>query len=98
MAISQAIVGTAAASRYLVQLCKHWSHRFPNTTFTDKRGQVPFAADRICHFEADPEALTVRLEVGEAEMLERLECVVDEHLRRFAFREDLGEITWIRGG
>ena len=93
--ISQARIPTAAASRYLQQLCKHWSHKFA-VEFTPERGHIPFAADRKCGLEAQEEGVGARLEAGDEEALSRLEGVVIEHLKRFAFREDLGEVTWDR--
>ena len=38
----------------------------------------------------------MRIETADAEALNRMEGVVIEHLKRFAFREDLGEIHWTR--
>ena len=48
MPISQARVPTAEASRYLKQLCRHWSHKFP-VEATDAAGTVPFGEDRVMH-------------------------------------------------
>ncbi|MGY2051309.1 DUF2218 domain-containing protein [Methylobacterium sp. JK268] len=93
---AQARVGTAQGSRYLTQLCKHWSHRFPETAFSPERGVVPFGEGREAVFEADPDGLTLRVSAPDAEALARLEAVVAEHLARFAFREDLGGIAWTR--
>jgi uncharacterized protein len=93
---AQARVDTAQASRYLQQLCKHWSHRFPDTVFSPERGVVPFGDGRSATFEADPEGLTLRIAAPDVEALTRLEGVVAEHLTRFAFKEDLGGIAWTR--
>jgi hypothetical protein len=80
-------IPTAAASRYLQQLCKHWSHKFP-VEFTPVHGQItlPFGA---CVLEADQEALTVSLSSADAANLPRFQEVVEEHIKRFAFRETL---------
>jgi hypothetical protein len=95
MPSSNARVATANASRYLQQVCKHWSHKFA-VEFTPERGRVPFADDRLCRFEADSQTLTMRLEAPDDESLARLQGVVVDHVKRFAFREDLGEVTWWR--
>jgi hypothetical protein len=95
MVASEARVPTSSASRYLVQLCKHWSHKF-QVEYTPARGVVPFGPDRLCRFEAKPDALMMRLEVADTETLDRMEAVVVDHLKRFAFREDLGDVTWTR--
>ena len=41
-----------------------------------------------------PSILTLRAEAPDVEALERLQRVVVEHIKRFAFREDLGEVQW----
>jgi len=95
MPASECRIATASASKYLQQLCKHWSHNF-SVEFTPEQGRIPFAPDRVATFEATPELLTMRVETADAEALNRMEGVVIEHLRRFSFREDLGEIHWTR--
>ena len=82
-----ATVPTTHASRYLQQLCKHWSHRF-ETEFDAARGKVNFGAG-AAHFAAAPAALTLTLYASDASGLARLEGAVADHLKRFAFREDL---------
>ncbi len=87
---SEARVPTAHASRYLQQLCKHWSHKFP-VTFDAAQGVVPFP-DATCAFEASPDALTMTLTAA-PDRLAHMEGVVARHLERFAFREAL-DIRW----
>jgi hypothetical protein len=95
MPVSQAHVSTALASRYLQQVCKHWSHKFA-VEFTPEKGHIPFTDGRVCDLEATPEALTMRAEAPDVEALERLQRVVVDHVKRFAFREDLGDVQWTR--
>jgi hypothetical protein len=95
MPSSNARVATANASRYLQQVCKHWSHKFA-VEFTPERGRVPFADDRSCRFEAEPKALVMHLEAPDEASLTRLQGVVVDHVKRFAFREDLSEVAWSR--
>ncbi|MEE7459443.1 hypothetical protein MPAR168_09795 [Methylorubrum populi] len=95
MPTSQARVPTAEATRYLKQLCRHWSHKFPVEENGDK-GRVPFGEDRVCLFEASPDALLMQVATPDPAGLTRLENVVSDHLLRFAFRENLGDITWSR--
>ena len=40
--------------------------------------------------------LKMQAEAPDAEALERLQRVVVEHIKRFAFREDLGDVEWTR--
>ena len=95
MPTSQARVPTAEATRYMRQLCRHWSHKFPVKESAD-RGVVPFGEDRVCTFQASDDALLLKVATPDPSGLTRLENVVADHLMRFAFRENLGEITWSR--
>jgi hypothetical protein len=85
-------VKTEHASRYLQQLCKHWSHRFP-VDFNEKTGTVPFSPDSAVDFAAGESELSMTLRVADPEALERMQGVVADHLKRFAFREEL-DIVW----
>ena len=88
MATTTADVTTAHASRYLQQLCKHWSHRF-TVTFDPTAGTVALP-DATLRMTADDAALHLALDSADANTLPRLKDVVVEHIRRFAFREELG--------
>ena len=80
----RAEVPTKNGSRYLQQLCKHWSHRF-EVTFDVTQGVVQLNG-AVCRFTAEPERLVLLLE---GKGLDRISGVVAEHLQRFAFREAL---------
>ena len=95
MPASQATIPTASASRYLQQLCKHWSHKFA-VEFTAEHGTIPFDAARVCTLDASAERLALRIEAQDDATLERTQGVVIEHLKRFAFREDFGEVKWTK--
>jgi hypothetical protein len=95
MPASQATIPTASASRYLQQLCKHWSHKFA-VDFTPEHGTIPFDAARVCTLDASSEQLALRIEAADDATLEHTQGVVIEHLKRFAFREDFGEVRWER--
>jgi uncharacterized protein len=86
MSVAVARVPTAHASRYLQQLCKHWSHKYP-VEFTPHNGRIEMSA-AVLILDADPDGLGLRL-TAEPENLERMEGVVADHLNRFAFREEL---------
>jgi hypothetical protein len=86
MSEAVARVPTAHASRYLQQLCKHWSHKFP-VEFTPQNGRIEMSAG-VLILDADPEGLGLRL-TAEPDNLERMQGVVADHLKRFAFREEL---------
>ncbi len=95
MPASRATVVTPSASRYLQQLCKHWSHKFA-VEFTPERGVIPFSDDRSCRLEASATELTMTIDTPDDAMLERMQTVVVDHLKRFAFREELGDVAWTR--
>lgn len=88
-------IPTASGSKYLQQLCKHWSHNL-QVEFTPEHGTVVFPregrsgsypGDGLCTFNAAEDALIVRIDASTPEQLEALEGVVARHLDRFAFRE-----------
>jgi len=93
MPTSQAHITTASASRYLQQVCKHWSHKFA-VEFTPEKGFIPFPDGRICNMEANAATLTIVAQAPDDEALERLQRVIVEHVKRFAFREDFGDVQW----
>ncbi|AVO46382.1 DUF2218 domain-containing protein [Phreatobacter cathodiphilus] len=91
MPVSLADIATAHASRYLQQLCKHWSHKFA-VTFDERSGTVPFSEEAALTLSANGDVLSLKLDAS-ADRLPTLEEVVAEHLKRFAFREEL-HIDW----
>jgi hypothetical protein len=95
MPASNATIPTASASRYLQQLCKHWSHKFA-VTFTPEHGTIPFDETRVCTLDASPDRLALRIDAADDATLERMQGVVIEHLKRFAFREDFGDVRSTR--
>lgn len=93
MSVLEAAASTASASRYLQQLCKHWSHKFA-VEFTPTEGRIVFSAGS-CSLQAHGERLVMRVEAADEASAARLAAVVVDHLQRFAFREDLGDISWL---
>lgn len=94
-ASATARVPTAHGSKYLQQLCKHWQHNLA-VEFTAERGRVIFPRDvrgadwpddATVTFEADADALDVRIDASVDAQLEALKGAVASHLDRFAFRE-----------
>jgi len=88
-------VSTASASRYLQQLCKHWTHNL-QVEFTPEHGSVVFPhdargadypGDGKVTFDARDQGLGVRIDASSPEQLEVLKGAVARHLDRFAFRE-----------
>ncbi|MFA6267180.1 MAG: DUF2218 domain-containing protein [Pseudolabrys sp.] len=90
---STADVTTEHASRYLQQLCKHFAHKRP-VTFDAQKGQISFSSGE-CHLTADGGVLTLSQTSPDDEHLAQLQDVVERHLVRFAFREEL-KLDWRR--
>ncbi len=85
-------VPTTNASRYLQQLCKHWSHKF-ETDFSPEQGVIAFPMGPI-RMAAQPDALVVSLEPNADADVERFKQVVAEHIDRFAFKEAPLPFDW----
>ena len=95
-------VPTTHGSRYLQQLCKHWTHNL-TVEFTPEAGKVIFPkdarwadwpGDATLHLQAHDDSLECRLEASAAEQLEGLKGAVERHLERFAFREGALTFDW----
>lgn len=92
---SQARVPTPKARNYLIQLCKHFAHKIP-AAFAGNKGRIVFDGG-VCELDGDDEGvLVLAVSATGAEKLAALEDVVDRHLKRFAFKEEL-TIAWVRG-
>lgn len=97
-----AAVPTASGSRYLQQLCKHWAHNLAvefnashgTVTFPREGRAGTFPGDALVTFDAEPEALMVRIDASAPEQLEAMKGVVARHLDRFAFREAPLAFDW----
>lgn len=86
-------LATAHASKYLQHLCKHWAHKM-RVEFDAHYGLVPFSADARCRLRADAQGLHISVEAPDASTGARLGQVVYDHLKRFAFREELPQLAW----
>lgn len=85
-------VPTTNASRYLQQLCKHWSHKF-ETTFDPQDGVIAFPMGPI-RMAAQEAALVVTIVPSPDADVEQFKQVVADHLDRFAFREAPLAFDW----
>lgn len=92
---SRADVRTAKAQGYLVQLCKHFAHKIP-ATYADNRGRIVFGASVAELDASNAGLLRIAVSAPDAEQIPALEDVVERHLRRFAFKEELAR-AWVRG-
>lgn len=83
-------VPTDKASRYLQQLCKHWTHKL-TVDFNENQGTVTFPVATLV-LNASPDTLKLSLTPTAGEDIAPLKEVVEKHLDRFAFRE--GELVY----
>ncbi len=104
-AASVARVPTAHGSRYLQQLCKHWSHNLA-VEFTPGRGRVVFPRDArgadwpgeaVATMTAHDGTLECRIEASAPGQLDALKGALARHLDRFAFREAPLAFDWRDG-
>jgi len=91
MALTHASVRTESASKYLAQLCKHFAHKVP-AKWTSTEGEVTFPFG-FCRITAGNGLLSITCEAADTQNLERLKAVLDNHLERFAWREDV-KLIW----
>lgn len=88
-------VKTEFAKRYLGQLCKHFAHKItvdylPEETTPQGTARFPWGE---CTMKAEGSALTMVVTAETTAALERVQAVLDDHLLRFAWREEL-MIEW----
>ena len=102
MISATASVPTGSGSKYLQQLCGHWSHKLA-VEFDQDHGTVRFPrdsrgadwpGDAMLTLDAADGALDTRLDASSPEHLEALKGVVAQHLDRFAFREAPLSFDW----
>jgi hypothetical protein len=73
-------------------MCKHFAHKV-DVGYDAKRGwaAMPYGALNM-HVEDD--VLYFEIEAADDELLARLKYVIDAHIVRFAFRENLKQLEW----
>lgn len=105
MASAIAFVPTESGSKYLQQLCKHWSHNL-KVEFDQARGTVVFPrdargadwpGDALVTMTAGDTILECRIDASAPGQLEALKDVLARHLDRFAFREAPLGFDWQDG-
>ncbi|WLQ11985.1 DUF2218 domain-containing protein [Hahella aquimaris] len=90
---SVATVPTDSASLYLNKLCKHFRHKVP-AEWDDHEGRVQFKPG-TCVMKADQATLEMVCEAENEEALGVVQYILDDHLVRFARKEDI-QINWRR--
>lgn len=88
------VAGTTKAGKYLQQLCKHFAHKVP-AIYDEASGRVEFPVG-LCLMTADEQELTFFCRADQTEGLQIMQVIIDNHLKRFAWREAL-ETDWRPG-
>ena len=87
---------TPHARRYLQQLCKHFAHKVA-VQVNDASGVIDLPAGPV-RLLAQGTELVATVTAPDAEGLARSRDIIDRHLERFAFREDLRTMDWTGTG
>ena len=99
---STAMVPTTSGSKYLQQLCKHWSHNL-EVDFTPEQGTVIFPRDArgadwpdraVVTMINHPDTLECRIDASCDGQLQGMKGALARHLDRFAFREAPLPFEW----
>lgn len=89
---AHAVCETQNASRYLQQLCKHFAHKV-DVTYDATHGVCRFTCG-TADMSADGAALAISVSAEGEDALAQTRDVIESHLLRFAFREQLAPLKW----
>ena len=96
---AHATITSEKAGRYLVQLCKHFAHKIP-ASWEDAAGQATTGhADfgfGSCAMTAADGTLLISCTAPEPEGLGKVKYVVEDHVVRFGWKEEL-KVDWQDG-
>ncbi len=91
---SAAYLETTSGSKYLVQLCKHFAHKI-TVSYSETLGECQFSCGTSL-LDADEKGLRLVAKSNDEEGLAQTQQVIESHLLRFAFREELQPLDWRR--
>ncbi len=92
MLAANAELATTSGSKYLVQLFKHFAHKI-EVNYSETHGECTFDFG-TASLDADKERLKIAVTAPDEEKLSRAKSVVESHLLRFAFREEIDKLDW----
>jgi len=84
-------LATATGRKYVLQLCKHWSHK-AGTEIDEEAGAIAFENGNGVSFDVQADRLNATAYVRDGADIEHWKTVVEKHIMRFAFREETGFI------
>ena len=85
---------TEHGPKYLVQLCKHFAHKI-EVSYSETHGECRFSCGIVLLY-ADEVSLRIEAHSPDLAQLRETELVIESHLVRFAFRENLETLEWRR--
>ena len=91
---SAAYLKTESGQKYLVQLCKHFAHKI-TVSYTESHGDCQFVCGAAA-LDADAEGLRMAVISADEAGLAQTQSIIESHLVRFAFRENLEALDWQR--
>ncbi|WP_226951145.1 DUF2218 domain-containing protein [Rhizobium terrae] len=83
---------TEHGGKYLVQLCKHFAHKI-DVSYSETHGECRFSCGTAT-LDADDDGLKIMAVAADEEQLAETQSVIERHLVRFAFRENLEALQW----
>lgn len=92
---SETRIASPKARKYLAQLCKHFAHKV-EVDWSEAEGHVDFGPG-ICDMAATEDELHLVCRSDTEEGLARVIFIVDDHVKRFAWREE-PKVDWSQTG
>ncbi|MCA0870066.1 DUF2218 domain-containing protein [Seohaeicola saemankumensis] len=89
---SHARFETPNGSKYMQQLCKHFAHKV-EVEFDDTQARAALPPGPAT-MQADATGLSVTVTASDDAGMERARFIIDDHLKRFAFRESFAGLSW----
>jgi hypothetical protein len=83
---------TENAQKYLTQLCKHFAHKI-DVAQDGRGGELTFSCG-TGYLQAHADGLNIRVRAPDDANLADTKSVIEDHLLRFAFRENTGPLHW----
>lgn len=89
-----ATLQTAHAGKYIAQLCRHFAHKV-DVSYSENHGECRFVCGTAV-MVADADMLQIRVTAPDETQLRETQEVIESHLVRFAFREELQPLQWLQ--
>jgi uncharacterized protein len=87
-----ATLETPHAAKYIAQLCKHFAHKV-DVSHSDGHGECRFICGTAI-MDAHETSLLIRVSAADEDQSAETQDVIERHLLRFAFREELQPLQW----